>query len=121
MTAEGEGVAARAIRVRLDGTASDSDVGALKKWLERERPLERLVQRGDLRIEERAGTDEQGTPMGVGMDIVLVLIGAGAETLFKELLAQVKSAVRAWSDNRGSVENGDPPEARVDPLGSDER
>jgi hypothetical protein len=55
------------------------------------------------------------------MDIVLVLIGAGAETLFKELLAQVKSAVRAWSDNRGSVENGDPPEARVDPLGSDER
>ncbi len=75
MTAEGEGVAARAIRVRLDGMASDSDVGALKKWLERRGRLQQLVKRGDLRIEERAGTDEQGTPMGVGMDIVLVLIG----------------------------------------------
>ncbi|MET8407802.1 hypothetical protein ABZV34_06755 [Streptomyces sp. NPDC005195] len=121
MTAEGEGVATRAVRVRLDGTASESDVGALKKWLEREKPLEELVGRGDLRIEERAGTDARGTPMGVGTDIVLVLIGAGAETLFKELLAQVKSAVGAWRDNRGSVENGDPPDARVDSVDPDER
>ncbi|MEU9284489.1 hypothetical protein AB0D57_07080 [Streptomyces sp. NPDC048275] len=121
MTAEGEGAAPRAIRVRLDGTASDSDVGALKKWLEREKPLEELIAGGDLRIEERAGTDERGTPMGVGMDIVLVLVGAAAEAVFKDLLARVTSAVGAWRDNRGSVESGDPPTAHVDPVDPDER
>jgi hypothetical protein len=121
MTAEGEGVTTRAIRVRLDGTARHSDVGALKKWLEREKLLEELARKGELQIQESGGADEQGTPMGAGMDLVLVLIGAGAETLFKEVLAQTKSAVRAWRENRGSVESGDPPDFDIEPADLDER
>ncbi|MFF4347295.1 hypothetical protein [Streptomyces sp. NPDC001530] len=109
----------QAVRVRLDGTASD--VGALRKWLERERPLEERIARGELRIEERPGTPEHGTPMGVGTDILLVLATVGAEEVVKELLGQTRSAVRAWRDNRRSVESGDPPEYHVDTADPGER
>jgi hypothetical protein len=119
--AEGDGVANQGIRVRLDGTASESDVGALRKWLEREKPLDELVRAGRLQIHERRRDDEPGAPMGVGMDIVVALIGAGAATVFKELLGQVKQSVEAWRVNRAAVEDGDPPEGRVDTVDLDDR
>jgi hypothetical protein len=52
----------RAIRVTLHGgTASDVDVDALKKWLERERSLEAWVRDDTLRIHERARTDDSAS------------------------------------------------------------
>ncbi|MET8247839.1 hypothetical protein ABZV31_27600 [Streptomyces sp. NPDC005202] len=116
---EGDGVVGRGIRVRLDGSASRNDVGALKAWLEREKPLEGLARDGQLRILERLGTDAPPGHMGIGMEIVLVLVGAGADIVFKELLAQTRRAVAAWQANRREVESGDPPEAHVDPVNLD--
>ncbi|TDU80135.1 hypothetical protein [Streptomyces] len=105
-----------AIRVRLTQGASESDIAALKAWLERERKLEARRDSGELEIHERAGTEDGSTsPMGAGMEIVLVLIGAAANTLFDEVLEQVKSGVRAWRENRRSVERGEPPEVEVAP------
>lgn len=114
-------MANQGIRVRLDGTASQSDVGALKNWLEREQPLEELVRQGRLRIQERAGTDESGTPMGVGMEILLTLTGSAATAVFAEVLQQVRRAVEAWRANRREVEDGDPPDGLVDPVDPDAR
>lgn len=119
--AEGDGVANQGIRVRLDGTATESDIGALRTWLEREKPLEERVRAGELRIHERPRTDESGAPMGVGMDIVVVLVGAGAGAVFQELLDQVKRAVSAWRANRRDVEDGEPPEGGVEPVDLDDR
>ncbi|AVZ77054.1 hypothetical protein SLUN_37705 [Streptomyces lunaelactis] len=104
-----------AIRVRLKQGASESDVGALKAWLEREHRLEQLRTNGDLEIKQRAGTEEHGAPMSAAWEILLVLIGAVGSTVFVEVLAQVKSGVRAWQDNRRSVEHGEPPEVEVIP------
>lgn len=106
----------RGIRVRLDGTASESDIGALHTWLEREKPLDELIRAGWLRIDERRRTDETGAPMGVGMEIVLAIVGGGAAVVFQEVLEQVKRAVDAWRANRGEVEDGEPPEGRVEPV-----
>ncbi|MEU3947475.1 hypothetical protein [Streptomyces sp. NPDC029526] len=114
--AEGDGVAEARIRVRLDGTASERDVGALHKWLERETPLHERVRAGELVILQQSRTDERGAPMGAGMEIVLVVVGAGAGVVFTELLEQVKSAVGAWRANRRDVEDGEPPEGRVEPV-----
>jgi hypothetical protein len=119
--AEGDEVATQDIRVRLDGTATESDVGALRKWLEREKPLDELVRAGRLRIHERSRTDESGAPMGVGMEIVVAVTSGAASVLFRELLDQVKSAVEAWRTNRRAVEDGEPPEGRVDPVNADDR
>ncbi|MEV0988922.1 hypothetical protein [Streptomyces sp. NPDC049949] len=106
------------IRVRLTQGASENDVGALKAWLEREQKLEALRNSGRLEIQERAGTEDgPHSPMGTGMDIMLVLIGAGAPKLFDEVFEQVKSGVRAWRENRRSVERGEPPEVDVEPGG----
>lgn len=103
-----------AIRVRLTQGASESDTGALKAWLEREQKLEALRNSGGLEIQERAGTEDgSGSPMGAGMEITLVLIGAVGPKLFEEVFEQVKSGVRAWRENRRSVERGDPPEVEV--------
>lgn len=123
---EGEDVATRAIRVRLDGTASQSDIDALKKWLEREKPLEELVRNGDLRIQESAGTDKQGTdehgrPMGAAIEILMLLSGAAAQSAFDTVFKQVGRGVKAWYENRRSVESGDPPDYDVDPVTLDER
>ncbi|MEW2293319.1 hypothetical protein ABZ719_11500 [Streptomyces sp. NPDC006743] len=114
--AEGEGVAGRGIRVRLDGNASNRDIDALKAWLERENPLEELVADGRLRILERPRSDAPPGHMGAGMEILLVLAGAGAEVLFGELLEQTRRAVAAWRENRRRVEPGPPPEESVDPV-----
>lgn len=103
-----------AIRVRLTQGASESDIGALKAWLEREQKLEALRNSGRLEIQERAGTEDgPASPMGAGLEITLVLIGAGAPKLFDEVFEQVKSGVRAWRENRRSVERGEPPEVEV--------
>ncbi|MFJ8541569.1 hypothetical protein ACIRFH_05995 [Streptomyces sp. NPDC093586] len=119
--AEGDGVVTRGVRVRLDGTASESDIGALHKWLEREKPLDELVRAGRLRIDERRRADETGAPMGIGMEIVLVLVGSAAGVTFQEMLNQVKGAVEAWRANRSEVEDGEPPEGRVEPVNLDDR
>ncbi|PAZ16444.1 hypothetical protein CLM62_07680 [Streptomyces sp. SA15] len=119
--AEGDEVAGRGIRVRLEGDATESDVGALRKWLEREKPLDELVRSGRLQIHERSRGDETGAPMGVGMEIVVALTGGAASVVFRELLDQVKRAVEAWRANRSEVEDGEPPEARVDTVDPDDR
>ncbi|KPH99531.1 hypothetical protein OV450_5244 [Actinobacteria bacterium OV450] len=106
------------IRVRLMQGASEGDIGALKAWLEREQKLEALRNSGRLEIHERAGAEDgPANPMGAGMDIMLVLIGAGAPRLFDEVFEQVKSGVRAWRENRRAVERGEPPEVDVTPGG----
>ncbi|WP_171117241.1 MULTISPECIES: hypothetical protein [unclassified Streptomyces] len=117
--AEGDGVTGRVIRVRLDETATESDIGALRKWLEREQGLDELVRAGTLRIHERRRTDETGAPMGVGMEIVVALVSAAATVGFNQLIVQVGRAVEAWRDNRREVEDGDPPEGRVEPADLD--
>jgi hypothetical protein len=119
--AEGDEVATTDIRVRLDGTATESDIGALRKWLEREKPLDELVRSGRLQIHERSRTDETGAPMGIGMEIVVAMVGGAASVAFRDLLDQVKSAVEAWRTNRRQVEDGEPPEGRVDPVTHDDR
>ncbi|MEU3778423.1 hypothetical protein AB0F11_35535 [Streptomyces sp. NPDC032472] len=107
-----------AVRVRLTQGASETDIGALKAWLEREHKLEALRDAGGLEIRVRAGTVEgSASPMGAGLEIVLVLIGAAAPKLFEEVYEQVKSGVRAWRENRRSVESGEPPEVEVAPDG----
>ncbi|MEV7795850.1 hypothetical protein [Streptomyces sp. NPDC087512] len=119
--ADGDGVVARGVRIRLDGTASESDIGALHKWLEREQPLDALVRAGRLRIDERRRTDETGAPMGIGMEIVVALAGSVSAVMFQEVLNQVKGAVDAWRANRSEVEDGEPPEGRVEPVDLDDR
>ncbi|MEV8594290.1 hypothetical protein ACIHFC_11620 [Streptomyces sp. NPDC052013] len=119
--AEGDGVAEQGIRVRLDGPARAGDIAALRNWLEREQLLEELIRRGALRIEERARTDESGAPMGLGMDILVLLLNAGAGVAVAELVEQVKKAVSAWRENRRAVESGEPPSGSVEPVDVDDR
>ncbi|MET9253544.1 hypothetical protein ACGFZL_04455 [Streptomyces sp. NPDC048182] len=119
--AEGDGVMTRGVRVQLDGTASESDIGALHKWLEREQPLDELVRSGRLRIDQRRRTDETGAPMGLGMEIVVAMASGAASVAFRELLDQVKRSVEAWRTNRSGVEDGEPPVGRVDPVNLDDR
>ncbi|MFE2047639.1 MULTISPECIES: hypothetical protein [unclassified Streptomyces] len=119
--AEGDGVATHGIRVRLDGTASESDIGALHKWLEREKPLADLARTDQLRIDERSRTDEAGAPMGTGMDIVVAVLGGAAGAIFQSVVDQVRRSVEAWRANRREVEDGEPPEASVEPVRPDGR
>ncbi|AKZ56919.1 hypothetical protein SAM23877_3874 [Streptomyces ambofaciens ATCC 23877] len=119
--AEGDGVATHGIRVRLDGTASESDIDALHKWLEREKPLADLARTDQLRIDERIRIDEAGAPMGTGMDIVVAVLGGAAGAIFQSVVDQVRRSVEAWRANRREVENGEPPEASVEPVRPDGR
>jgi hypothetical protein len=119
--AEGDGVVTRGIRIRLDGTASESDIGALHKGLEREKPLADLARTDQLRIDERSRTDEAGAPMGIGMDIVVAVIGGAAGAMFQTVVDQVVRSVEAWRANRRAVEDGEPPEASVEPVRPDDR
>ncbi|MFZ4152277.1 hypothetical protein [Streptomyces pseudogriseolus] len=114
--AEGDGVADQDICIRLEGNATEGDVTALRNWLERERPLEDLLRGGRVRIRERPATDHDGTPMGTSQEIVIAVTSAGATVVFQELLEQVRRGVRAWRDNRREVENGEPPQGRVEPV-----
>lgn len=115
---KGEGLEKRVVRIRLGQGASASDVGALKAWLEREHKLEALRSSGGLEITERAGAEEHpGSPMGAGLEITLVLVGIIGPKLFDEVYEQAKSGVRAWRENRRSVEQGEPPEVEVVPDG----
>ncbi|MGR4878296.1 hypothetical protein ACIPUC_02515 [Streptomyces sp. LARHCF249] len=108
-------MAKTAVRIRLGQGANASDVGALKAWLEREHKLEALRSSGDLEIRERAAAEENaGSPMGAGLEIMLVLVGIVGPKLFEEVYEQAKSGVRAWRENRRSVERGEPPEVEVD-------
>ncbi|MCI3220776.1 hypothetical protein GXP76_00930 [Streptomyces sp. NP-1717] len=112
----------RSIRVRLaGGAAGNVDVHALRKWLERERGLEILVDDGELSIHEQPRADGgdaggDGPVMGVAMDIMLVMTGAVAPQLFDLVLARTRSGVEAWRKNRRSVEPGDPPEVEITPI-----
>ncbi|MDT6985875.1 hypothetical protein ACFSUJ_17720 [Streptomyces lusitanus] len=114
--AEGDGVADQDICIRLEGNATEGDVTALRNWLEREKPLEDLLRYGRVRIRERPATDHDGAPMGTSQEIVIAVTSAGATVVFQELLEQVRRGVRAWRDNRREVENGEPPEGRVEPV-----
>ncbi|MFG2130985.1 hypothetical protein ACGFNV_24645 [Streptomyces sp. NPDC048751] len=113
--AEGEGVADQGIRVRLDESASRSDVSALKAWLEREQLLE------ELRIVERPRGDVPDGHMGVAMEIWLVVVSSSTTVVTDRLLSHITRAVRAWQDNRREVESGEPPQVRVDRVNPDER
>ncbi|MFI0503373.1 hypothetical protein ACH3WN_10965 [Streptomyces albogriseolus] len=119
--AEGDGVADQDIRIRLDGSATEGDVTALHNWLEREKPLDDLLRGGKLRIRERPAADHDGAPMGTSQEIVIAVTSAGATVVFQELLEQVKRGVVAWRDNRREVENGEPPQGRVEPVNRDDR
>ncbi|MEU9254407.1 hypothetical protein AB0D66_21425 [Streptomyces sp. NPDC048270] len=116
---DGEGSAKKwVIRVRLGQGAGASDVHALKAWLEREHRLEALRNSGDLEITERAGGEERpGSPMGAGLEIGLVLAAIVGPKIFDDVYEQAKSGVRAWRQNRRSVEAGEPPEVEVVPDG----
>jgi hypothetical protein len=122
--AEGDGVADQGIRVRLSGTADDSDIDALKSWLEREQPLEALVREGRLLIQMRSDTTatvERGSPMGLGMEIFLAFVGGASGELIRRVTVTVERAFSAWQENRRDVERGDPPDGRVDAVTPDER
>ncbi|MEU3033788.1 hypothetical protein [Streptomyces griseoaurantiacus] len=122
--AEGDGVADQGIRVRLSGSADESDIDALKSWLEREQPLEALVREGKLVIQVRsdtAGAGERGSPMGLGMEIFLAFVGGASGELLRRVTGTVERAFHAWQENRRDVESGDPPDGRVDAVTPDER
>ncbi|MFV0134750.1 hypothetical protein ACLGIH_16200 [Streptomyces sp. HMX87] len=120
--AEGDGVATRGVRVQLDDTATERDLRALRMWLEREKPLYELIRDGQVQIRERQVTGGgTGTPMGLGMEIVVAVVGGATAVVFQELLEQVKGAVAAWRANRREVENGEPPGDRVEPVNADDR
>lgn len=117
---DGEHGGRSAIRVTLRGdTTSNVDVDALKKWLERERVLEVLIKNNELRIHEHAhddgGSDGTGATMGVGMDILLVITGAAASSVFDTVLAATQAGVKAWRENRLSVESDPPPVVDITP------
>ncbi|MER5911583.1 hypothetical protein ABT124_14000 [Streptomyces sp. NPDC001982] len=118
---EGDAVPELGVRVRLDGRASDSDVNALKAWLEREKPLEERIREDTLRIEVRHRTDQPPGHMGFGTEIVLVVLGSATSAAVTGLMGYVERAVRAWLENRGRVESGESPTPNVEPLDSDER
>ncbi|MEU0288343.1 hypothetical protein [Streptomyces sp. NPDC006147] len=114
------------ICIRLDGTATEGDISALRNWLEREKPLDDLLGDGRVRMRVRPATDvgdadRSGAPMGTSTEIVIAVTSAGATVVFQELLEQVKRGVLAWQANRRRVENGEPPQGRVEPVNRDDR
>ncbi|MFD9034999.1 hypothetical protein ACFVZW_28260 [Streptomyces sp. NPDC059567] len=101
------------IRIRPVQETSRSDVDALLTWLTRERIVKEKLEKGELRVEQRATPDEHGTPMGLGTEIVLVVLQGVTGVVLVELLEQAKSAVREWQENRRSVGEDDPPDFDV--------
>ncbi|GHF74341.1 hypothetical protein GCM10018783_50080 [Streptomyces griseosporeus] len=118
--AEGDAVAGLGVRVRLDGNVSGSDVGALKKWLEQEQPLAELIREHRVSVEERHRTDGPAGHMGLGTEILLVIVETGTTVTVASLTQHVERAVRAWLANRRRVESGEPPRPQITDLDSDE-
>lgn len=114
--ANGGAGAVRTIRVTLEeGTGGEADLGALKKWLEREPGLEDLADREALRIELRTSAETTGTPMGAGMEILIVVLGVVGQPLFNDVYQKVKQGVNAWRENRRSVEPAPEPQPLITP------
>jgi hypothetical protein len=111
--ASGEGVTRHEIRIRPVQETSHSDVDALLTWLMREPLVKEKLEKGELRVEQRATPDERGTPMGLGTEIVLVVLQGVVGVVVAALLEQAKSAVREWQENRRSVGEDDPPDFDV--------
>ncbi|MBN0043432.1 hypothetical protein JS756_04815 [Streptomyces actuosus] len=119
--AEGDAVAGSGVRVRLDGGVGGSDVSALKTWLEQEQPLAELIRAHRVTVEERHRTDEpDGRHMGLGTEILLVIVGSTATVTATSLIEHVERAVKAWLANRRQVESGEPPRPTISELDSDE-
>ncbi|MET9759299.1 hypothetical protein ABZ016_09605 [Streptomyces sp. NPDC006372] len=104
------------VRVRLGAGATVDDVRALKTWLEREEPLERLRSSGDLSIEERTSTD--AAPGRMGPDLELVLKVIGDIVTIATLTDYTARAVKTWTNNRRRLQGGDP-EPQIRPLEPD--
>ncbi|MGV9251585.1 effector-associated constant component EACC1 [Streptomyces sp. NPDC003697] len=112
-------MAGQVIRVRLDGSADENEVMALKAWLEREKPLEELVRSGHLHIEEQVRKDTPTGQMGSGWEIVLHV--AETFTAAVALAEQTERAINAWRANRRRAGQDEPPNPQVEPpRGSDE-
>lgn len=121
--AYGADASQRQIRVRLVGAESEGDVSALQTWLAQERTLDKLVEEGVLRIQQHGRANEEGepgTPMGAGLEILLVLVGAASAKVFDDVYEQTKRGVRAWRENRRTVQTGEPPEAEVTEVTPDD-
>ncbi len=112
---EGGRVAVLGVRVRLGAGATVDDVRALKTWLERDEPLERLLADGDLEIEVQAGTDGPEGRLGPDLELVLKLLGDVVTVV--ALTEYTTRAVKTWTNNRRRLQGGDPgPEIRpLDP------
>jgi hypothetical protein len=117
---EGDAVAGPGIRVRLEGNVSGSDVGALRKWLEQEQALAELLRDRKVRVEERHRTDAPAGHMGLGTEILLVIVETGTTVTVASLTQHVERAVRAWLANRRRVESGEQPRPDIRELDSDE-
>lgn len=113
---EGDQVAVLGVRVRLGAGATVDDVRALKTWLKREQPLEELVSKGQLTIEEQAGTD--GADGRLGPDIELVLRVLGDVVTVAALTEYTVRAVKTWTNNRRRLQGGDP-DPQIRPLDPD--
>ncbi|MFF9625698.1 hypothetical protein [Streptomyces griseosporeus] len=99
---------------------SGSDVGALKKWLEQEQALAELIRAHRVSVEERHRADGPPGHMGLGTEIVLVIVETGTTVTVATLTQHVDRAVRAWLANRRRVESGEPPRPDITELDSDE-
>ncbi|MER6999365.1 hypothetical protein [Streptomyces sp. NPDC000410] len=109
----GEGATAREIRIRPVRETSQNDVEALLTWLTREPIVQEKLAGGEVRVQQRPTADGHGTPMGLGMEIVLIVVQGVAAAVIVELMDQAKSAVREWRANRRSVGEQDPPDFDV--------
>ncbi|MDV6289071.1 hypothetical protein R2F25_18410 [Streptomyces sp. UP1A-1] len=119
--AEGDGMVTRGIRIRLGQAARESDIGALHKWLEREKPLAELIRTDQLRIDERSRTDEARRADGHRHGHRRGGDRGAAGAIFQGVVDQVRRSVDAWRANRRQVEDGEPPEADVEPVRPDDR
>ncbi|MFB7931658.1 MULTISPECIES: hypothetical protein [Streptomyces] len=113
---EGDEVAVLGVRVRLGDGATVDDVRALRAWLERDEPLERLLSDAQLRIEERTSTDGPKGRLGPDVELVLQLLGDVATVA--ALTDYTARAVKTWKNNRRRLQGGEP-DSEIRPLGSD--
>ncbi|MEU9984528.1 hypothetical protein [Streptomyces sp. NPDC050856] len=101
------------IRVTPVRETSRGDIDALQTWLTRERIVRDGLGTGELRVEQRPKPDTGGSPMGLGNEIVLVLLEGAAGYAIGELIEQTRSAVREWQENRRSLGEDRPPDFDV--------